>query len=153
MSKEKVKSLRQISNLLDNAFKIPGTSFGIGLDPLIGLVPGGGDLLTGIFSAYLVFKAAEFGLPKATLIKMTTHILIDIFAGTIPLIGDFFDLTWKANTKNMDLLESHLESPLVYEKADQWFVWLLLLIILTILIIVTALGVGLILLFLRLFNG
>ena len=105
----KVRKLRRISKVLDNAITIPGTKFSFGLDPILGLLPGGGDTITGGLSAYIVVEAARMGVPREVLGKMVGNILLDSFAGTIPVLGDLFDVGWKSNIKNMELLEKHLE--------------------------------------------
>ncbi|MGF1591128.1 MAG: DUF4112 domain-containing protein [Pleurocapsa sp.] len=104
----KISKLRRISRLLDNAIAIPGTKIRFGLDPILGLLPGGGDTITGGIAAYIVVEAARMGVPREILGKMVGNIIIDSFAGTIPVIGDLFDVGWKANIKNMELLEEHL---------------------------------------------
>jgi len=136
----KARQLRQISNLLDNAIRVPGTSLGVGLDPVLGLIPGGGDVLGGLISVYIVFSAATMGLPKETLTRMATNIVFDSLAGIVPVFGDLFDVAWKANTKNMDLLESHLASPQVSKKADSWFIFLVLGGLILFVIAIAALG-------------
>ncbi|MBE9043535.1 DUF4112 domain-containing protein [Pleurocapsales cyanobacterium LEGE 10410] len=105
----KVNRLRRISRLLDNAIPLPGTKIRFGLDPILGLLPGGGDTITGGISAYIVVEAARMGLPRDVLYKMVGNILLDSFAGTIPVVGDLFDVGWKANIKNIELLEKHLD--------------------------------------------
>ncbi len=122
----KVRQLRKLSNLLDNAIRVPGTSLGVGIDPLLGLVPGGGDFLGGLISVYIVFSAATMGLSRETLTRMASNIVFDSLAGTVPVFGDLFDVAWKANSKNMDILENHLKSPQVNQSADRWFIFLLL---------------------------
>ncbi len=119
--------LRQLSYLLDNAFAIPGTPFRVGLDAIMGLLPFGGDVLIGILGVYIVFRAAKLGLPQATLIRMVLNILIDVVVGTVPIFGDLFDATWKCHTKNVSLLEKHLNAPTQGKKADGRFIFLLLL--------------------------
>nr|WP_317267180.1 DUF4112 domain-containing protein [Arthrospira sp. SH-MAG29] len=103
-----LRELRQFSNFLDRAIRIPGTSQGIGLDPLIGLIPGGGDLLGAVLAGYIVFRSFQLGLPKKLLLIMTYNIVIDTVLGTVPIFGDLFDVLWKANVKNVDILESYL---------------------------------------------
>ncbi|RAQ43305.1 DUF4112 domain-containing protein [Arthrospira sp. O9.13F] len=103
-----LRELRQFSDFLDRAIRIPGTSQGIGLDPLIGLIPGGGDLLGAVLAAYIVFRSFQLGVPKKLLLIMTYNIVIDTVLGTVPILGDFFDVLWKANVKNVDILESYL---------------------------------------------
>jgi len=121
-----IETLRQLSNLLDNAFRIPGTSYGIGIDPLLGLIPGGGDFIGGLLSVYIVYSAAKMGVPKENLIRMASNIVFDSLVGTVPVAGDLFDVAWKANVKNIDLLETHLQSPKKSKKANRFFVFLLL---------------------------
>lgn len=105
----KLSRLRSISRLLDNAIAIPGTKIRLGLDPILGLLPGGGDTITGGISAYIVVEAARMGVSREVLGKMVGNILIDSVAGTIPVVGDLFDVGWKSNVKNIELLEKHLE--------------------------------------------
>ena len=121
-----LRRLRQLSDLLDNAVAIPGTNYRVGIDPLLGLLPGGGDTLGAILSAYIVLQAAQLGAPRPTLVRMVWNILLDSLVGTIPLLGDFVDVAWKANSKNMALLEAHMRSPYNRQKTDTWFVYLLL---------------------------
>ena len=123
---ETLRNLRKLSNLLDKSLGIPGTPYSIGLDPIIGLVPGGGDLVTGLLSFYIVFTAARLGLPRETLVRLVSNILIDVFVGSFPIFGDLFDVAWKANSKNMDLLEQHFSVPRTIKKADRLFVFLIL---------------------------
>ena len=130
LSKSHVASLRQlrrISHLLDNAIPIPGTPYRIGLDPILGLIPGGGDLIGSIFAGYIVFKSAQMGVPQETLVQMAANIVFDTVAGTVPVAGDLFDVAWKANVKNIELLDAHLGSPEQGKKADWLFVAALLL--------------------------
>ncbi|MEZ2232367.1 DUF4112 domain-containing protein [Microcoleus sp.] len=123
-----LRRLRRISNLLDNAIPIPGTKYRIGLDPILGLIPGGGDLISSIFAGYIVFKSAQMGVPQETLVKMAANIVFDTVAGTVPVAGDLLDVAWKANVKNIELLDAHLGSPEpAGKKADWLFVAALLL--------------------------
>jgi Domain of unknown function (DUF4112) len=122
-----LRRLHRISHLLDNAIPIPGTKYRIGLDPILGLIPGGGDLIGSIFAGYVVFKSAQLGVPQETLIQMAANIVFDTVAGTVPVAGDLLDVTWKANVKNIELLDAHLGSPEPGKKADWLFVAALLL--------------------------
>jgi hypothetical protein len=116
-----VQRLRQMSHLLDNAITIPGTGYRFGLDPILGLLPGGGDVLTGVMSIYIVFEAARMGLPAPTLGRMGFNILLDTLSGTVPVLGDLFDVTWKANSQNVALLEKHIANPMPSRAADKLF--------------------------------
>lgn len=131
--------VRSISHMLDNAIPIPGTSYRFGLDPILGLLPGGGDMLTAALSVYILWEAARLGVPKATLTRMFSNLIFDALAGTIPLVGDFFDATWKANRKNVALLEAHLGAPQHQKKANTAFVLLLIFGFLLVAIALTTL--------------
>jgi len=120
-----IQRLRKLSRLLDNAIAIPGTTFRVGLDPILGLIPGAGDFVGTALSAYIVVEAARLGIPRATLGKMVSNILLESVVGAIPLVGDWFDFAWKANTKNMELLEAHLGVSPASQKVNRWFVFLL----------------------------
>ena len=122
-----LRRLRRISHVLDNAIPIPGTKYRIGLDPILGLIPGGGDLIGSIFAGYVVFKSAQMGVPQETLVQMAANIVFDTVAGTVPVAGDLLDIGWKANVKNIELLDAHLGSPEPGKKADWLFVVALLL--------------------------
>jgi hypothetical protein len=124
----KLAKLRRISKVLDNAIAIPGTNISFGLDPILGLLPGGGDTVTGGIAAYIVVEAARMGVPREILGKMIGNILIDSFAGTVPVVGDFFDLGWKANIKNIELLEKHLDLT-KSSKSDRLFIFGLILLL------------------------
>ena len=100
--------IRRLSRLMDTAFKIPGTGFRVGLDPIIGLIPGGGDMITTAISAYILILATRFQLPKGILAQMIGNIALEAVLGSVPLLGDIFDAFYKANVRNLTLLENHL---------------------------------------------
>lgn len=102
--------IRKFSRLLDTAIRIPGTGFRIGLDPILGLVPGAGDLVSGGFSAYLIFLATRLGLPRKMLGQMVFNIALESTVGFVPVVGDLFDAAYKANIRNLALLEQHLQA-------------------------------------------
>lgn len=101
--------IRKLSHLMDTAIRIPGTKFRIGLDPIIGLIPGAGDLISTTFSAYIIYLAARFGLPSQDLRKMIFNIGLEAVVGSVPLIGDLFDAYYKSNIRNLAILEQHLQ--------------------------------------------
>jgi len=101
--------IRRISRLMDTAFKVPGIGFKVGWDPIIGLIPGAGDLITTGISAYVIFLAARFHLPSGVLTRMIVNIAIEAVIGAVPLVGDIFDAFYKANVRNLALLENHLQ--------------------------------------------
>jgi hypothetical protein len=96
---------------LDSAIVVPGTRFRIGLDALIGLVPGIGDLVGTALSAYIVAAAAKRGLPPAVLVRMALNVGIEAVVGVIPILGDLFDAAWKANQRNVGLLRQYAAVP------------------------------------------
>lgn len=100
--------LEQIANLLDAWFVIPGTSIRIGLDPIVGLVPGAGDFLSFLASVYIVDRLSRLGISGFTRARMTGNILIDFLLGSIPILGDFFDVGFKANVRNLELARREL---------------------------------------------
>ena len=117
---------------LDSAILVPGTRFRIGLDALIGLVPGIGDLVGTALSAYIVAAAAKRGLPTTVLLRMALNVAVEAVVGAVPIIGDLFDAVWKANQRNMGLMRqyeavphrAHVQSRLVVA------VWVLALLLL-----------------------
>lgn len=120
-----LQRLRALSHLLDNAIPIPGLGR-IGLDPILGLLPGGGDLFAGLLSTYIVIEGARLGAPAASLTRMVFNILLEVLLGTAPVVGDLFDAAWKANAKNVALLEAHMQNPQPSRQADKRFVILLI---------------------------
>ncbi|MGF1495421.1 MAG: DUF4112 domain-containing protein [Elainellaceae cyanobacterium] len=104
-----LQQIRRLSRLMDTAIRIPGTRFRIGLDPIIGLIPGAGDLVTTGFSAYILILAMRFGLPSSMLRRMVFNVALESVLGAVPLIGDIFDAFFKANMRNLALLERHLQ--------------------------------------------
>jgi hypothetical protein len=106
-----VARLRRLGEWLDNAVRIPGTRFGIGLDGLIGLIPGIGDAVGAALAGYIVIQAARLGASRATLVRMLLNVGVDTVIGAIPAVGDLFDFGWKANARNLALLHAHLERP------------------------------------------
>ena len=130
-----------MSHLLDNAIAIPGTDIRFGLDPILGLLPGGGDVLTGFMSVYIVFEAARMGLPAPTLGRMGLNILIDTLTGLLPVFGDLFDVAWKANSQNVALLEKHVASPEPSRAADKVFAFVVIVGLLALVIGMATLSV------------
>ena len=104
-------ALQRVARLaywLDDRFRIPGTRRRIGIDGLLGLIPGIGDTATALMASYIVLEAARLGVPKAMLGRMLANVGIDYAIGLVPLVGDLADLAWKANRRNARLLRDHL---------------------------------------------
>ena len=107
-SNQELERLVKLAYWLDDRFRIPGTRWRIGLDGLVGLIPGVGDGITTALAAYIVLEAHRLGVSKMMLIRMIYNVIVDGLVGTIPLAGDLFDIRWKANRKNILLLSEHL---------------------------------------------
>ncbi len=133
-----LRRVRRLSHLLDNAFPIPGTSYRIGLDPLLGLLPGGGDFLGATLSAYIVLEGARLGLPRHILGQMVTNIIFETIAGSVPVLGDLVDATWKANAKNIAIMEEQLNVPRQSKQKTDWLFLTLLFAGLVLVVIVMA---------------
>ena len=105
---QRLAQVKWLANLLDDAFRIPGTPVRFGWDSVLGLFPGLGDVLTSGLSLLIVHHAWQTGASKLTLARMLGNVGVDFVVGAIPLLGDMFDVVWKANRKNARLLEQHL---------------------------------------------
>ena len=104
----KLKRIRKIARILDSAIGIPGTKIRFGIEPILGLIPGGGDLITALISAYTIYLATSFGLEKQEIFKMIRNVAIDTAVGSIPVAGDLFDAYFKSNIRNLEILEKHI---------------------------------------------
>lgn len=119
--------LRRVGWMLDNSIRIPGTGIRFGLDSIIGLVPGLGDLLGGALSLYIIAESAKLGVPRSVLARMGWNVALDTLVGEVPVLGDLFDVAWKSNMRNLGLLEDHLQRPVESARASRGFVALLIL--------------------------
>jgi NAD/NADP transhydrogenase beta subunit len=116
------ENLDLLTRLLDSWFRIPGTSIRFGLDGIIGLVPGIGDILAGLASCVIIVAAWVRGAAYVTIARMLVNLALDVIIGTVPFLGDAFDIAWKANRRNYALLTRHLENP----RRHHWGDWLFL---------------------------
>jgi hypothetical protein len=118
------RELELLALWMDGVFRIPGVGIRFGLDSLIGLLPGVGDALTSIVSLYILSAASRFGIPRVTLARMALNIAIDWMVGSVPLLGDLFDVYWKSNQRNVSLLRRHVMAAPVEERrarTGDWF--------------------------------
>ncbi len=134
------ENLDFLAALLDDLFRIPGTSIRFGLDPLIGLLPGIGDTLTAIVSFLIVVAGWRRGVAGVTLARMIANIALDAILGAVPVAGDLFDVAWKSNRKNFNLLVRHRRSPRGQTWRDWLFFGTLLLIALTLVVVPFAIA-------------
>jgi hypothetical protein len=103
-----VGRIRFVATMLDERVRVPGTPVRIGIDPLLGIVPVAGDVLAGLLSLYVVAEAVRLGVSTATLARMLANVAVDVAGGSIPVVGDLFDVAWKANARNADLVVADL---------------------------------------------
>ncbi|OCX65316.1 hypothetical protein BFP70_09615 [Thioclava sp. SK-1] len=106
---QELAHLDRLANKMDRAFRVPGTSFRFGWDSVLGLIPGVGDTVTLVPSVYIIGRAHGLGVPTHLLARMGANVAIDWATGLIPLVGDIFDIGYKSNRKNVDLLRRHIE--------------------------------------------
>ena len=140
----RLPDLRRYATVLDKAFRIPGTNIRFGLDPIIGLVPVLGDLASPVFAAMLVVEGARLKIPKIVLMRMVVNALSDAVIGAIPFAGAVGDIFYKANTKNLALLERHaVPGGLPAARGDYWFVWVALFSLLAGFILIAWLAIWL----------
>jgi len=135
--------LRRWARIFDSAFRIPGTSITFGLDPIIGLIPGIGDLSSPIFSLFIIWHAAKLRVPRVVIARMVLNALIDSLVGAIPVLGDLFDFAWKASAWNLALLERHAMPGTPARRSDWFFVALCVGVVVAIALVPLAIAVWL----------
>jgi hypothetical protein len=113
---------RTLARLLDSAVRVPGTNIRFGADAVIGLLPGLGDIGGAALAGYLVILAQRLGVPRAVVLRMLANVAVDTIAGSVPVIGDLFDVAYKSNLKNVALLERALERPTATSRTSRLMV-------------------------------
>jgi hypothetical protein len=121
--------LRKLSDLLDSAFAVPGTRYRVGLDPILGLIPGIGELVSPLFTIGILWQARELSIPRIVQLRMLLNVAIDSLVGAVPILGDLFDFAWKANNRNMALLERHAREEHPASPGDWAFVLIMILLV------------------------
>ncbi len=149
MIREKARGSKRLSWLLDECIRIPGTDIRFGLDPIIGLLPFGGETIATLFGALLLGDASRKGVPFRTLIRMVGNMLLNAFVGIIPGLGDLFSVWFKSNSRNYQMLTEFLNSEEGHQAKGGW--WPFLIIIVAVALILLLNLVAWILLF-KLFN-
>lgn len=130
----KLSHQQKLAHWLDDRFTIPGTNIRFGLDPIISLIPGAGDWLAGMFSSYFILLGVRADLPPAVIFRMGFNVLLDIIIGSVPLLGDLFDVGWKANIKNAELLEKYQQDVKTTEQHSRWLLWTIAITLILIII-------------------
>jgi hypothetical protein len=133
-------ALRKWAVLLDSAFQVPGTRLRFGLDPIVGLLPGAGDLVTGFFSVMILLHSVRLRIPKVVVARMVMNTGLDLLVGAVPLAGDLFDAGFKANLRNMALLERHARPGVAPERSDYVFVGVAVAILVLIAVVPLAIA-------------
>jgi hypothetical protein len=117
-----ISALQQLARILDSAVRIPGTNIRFGLDAVLGLIPGAGDVAGGVLSSFIIVQAARLGASRSVLARMVMNVAIDSLVGAVPILGDIFDIGWKSNTRNAALLERYAAAPAATRQASRWAV-------------------------------
>jgi hypothetical protein len=113
------RRIGRMSRLLDDLVPIPGTSHRVGLDPVIGLIPGAGDLVSAIAGGWIILEAVRFGIPGVVLLRMAWNTAVDLVVGAIPILGDVFDVAFRSNRRNLELFRRHALDPAA-STAEHW---------------------------------
>jgi hypothetical protein len=121
-SSRRLVAVATFAEWLDAGFRIPGTNIRFGLDPLLGLIPGVGDAAGAVLAGWIFVEGIRVGASRATLLRIAGNIALDAVLGAVPFIGDIFDFAWKANLRNVTLLQRHLMAPARAHRADRFFI-------------------------------
>jgi hypothetical protein len=105
---KELRSLERLVSWMDDRFRVPGTTIRFGLDPILGLLPGIGDSIAAVSGVYMLSRARKLGVPRSTRLRMVMNVILDTTVGTVPLIGNLFDVGFKANRRNLILIQQHV---------------------------------------------
>lgn len=130
----RLADVETLARWMDDAVPLPGP-FAIGLDGLLGLIPGIGDAIGALISLYIVWRGIQMGVPRVTIARMLTNIGIDTVVGSIPIVGDTFDFAWKSNKMNVELLREHLADTRRQKTRDWVFIVLMVLLLMAVIVL------------------
>lgn len=136
-----VDNARSLARVLDTAIGIPGTKLRVGLDALLGLIPGAGDAVSAALSGYIVLAAARAGASRPVLLRMIGNVVFDTVVGSIPIVGDLFDVAFRANSRNVALLERVAADPVTVDRSSRRAGVILVVILVLVLLGIVTLGV------------
>ncbi len=125
-SARRLRALRTIQRTLDSAYTVPGTRIRFGWDPIIGLIPWAGDVVTALLACAIVIEAHQMRVPRVVQMRMVMNVGIDLLIGLVPVVGDVADVFWQANSRNMGLLERHAAAAVPATIGDRVFVGVVL---------------------------
>jgi hypothetical protein len=143
----RLESLRRWAVVLDSLFRVPGTSVRFGLDAIVGLIPGIGDLASPVYTALILIEGLRLRVPAVVQARMVLNAALDMGIGLVPLLGDIADVAWKANLRNLALLERHAHPGTPPRTADYVFVALCLAVVAAVALVPIVLLVWLLLRF------
>jgi len=136
------RRLGKLAHMLDSAIPLPG-GYRVGFDGIIGLVPGIGDLTGAAFSSYIIAEAHRLGVSRIVLMRMLGNMAVESLVGVIPVAGDLFDFAWKANRRNVALLERHMDQPHEVRRQSTWMLGLIAGVLILLALAVFALSIWL----------
>ena len=135
------RRIRLVSRVLDDLVTVPGTNRRVGLEPVVGLIPGAGDVVSAAVGFWLIAEAARFRLPPIVLARMVLHTVVDLVVGLVPLLGDVFDFAFKSNTRNVELFRRYASDEAASTREHRlFFLGLVLLAVGLLWLIAVALG-------------
>ena len=135
------RRIGRVTHALDELIAVPGTPVKVGLDPVIGLIPIVGDAVAGIVGAWVIAEAARFGIPRIVVGRMIVNLVVDLAIGAVPVLGDLFDVVFRANSRNLALFRRHALEPDASTRSDQaFFVGVVLVLVGIVWLLLTVLG-------------
>jgi len=135
------RRIGRVTHALDELIAVPGTPIRVGLDPIVGLIPIVGDAVAGVVGAWVIGEAARFGIPRIVVGRMVVNLVVDLAIGAIPVLGDLFDVAFRANSRNLALFRRHALEPDASTRGDQaFFVGVVLLLVGVVWLMLTAIG-------------
>ncbi len=139
MPDQKGNTEKQLAVFLDSKFRVSGTNIRFGIDPILGLIPGAGDVLAGLISLYFLIQAAMYGGKASVLSRMFLNILLDVLIGSVPILGEAFDVYWKANLRNARILDELQQNPQKTTRESRLWIWFIVAQFVGIIISITLL--------------
>jgi hypothetical protein len=135
------RRIERVTHALDELVGIPGTPVKVGLDPIVGLIPVVGDVISGIVGTWVIAEAARFGIPRIVIARMTVNLVVDLAIGLIPFLGDLYDIAFRSNSRNLALFRRHALEPETSTRGEaSFFIGVALLAVGVLWLILTAIG-------------